>query len=73
MGKVLYDFLPVSAITPYVVRAPNVGFIDSNPLLAVRNLPTKASLALWNIDSQWRALIEGRYVAPRTRASTSMA
>ena len=64
MGKVLYDFIPASTITPYIGAGAGVAFVDSNSLAGnTQCSPTRASSA-WasNIDSQWRVALEGRYV-----------
>jgi OOP family OmpA-OmpF porin len=63
MGKVLYDFLPASALTPYVGAGAGIGFIDSNSAFGSTQFAYQGIVGLgWNIDSQWRALLEGRYV-----------
>ena len=43
MAKVLYDFFPASAITPYVGAGAGVGFIATNSAFGTLSLPIKAS------------------------------
>ena len=63
MGKVLYDFFPASAFTPYVGAGAGIGFVDSNTALGSTVFAYQGILGLgWNIDSQWRIALEGRYV-----------
>ena len=63
MAKVLYDFLPAEALTPYVGAGAGVGFIDSNTAFGSTQFAYQGIVGLgWNINSQWRALLEGRYV-----------
>jgi len=64
MAKVLYDFFPASAFTPYVGAGAGVGFIDSTGgAFASTQFAYQGIVGLgWNIDSQWRALVEGRYI-----------
>jgi outer membrane protein OmpA-like peptidoglycan-associated protein len=63
MAKVLYDFFPASAFTPYVGAGVGVGFVDSNNAFGNTQFAYQGIVGLgWNIDSQWRALVEGRYL-----------
>jgi OOP family OmpA-OmpF porin len=63
MAKVLYDFFPASAFTPYVGAGAGVGFVDSNNAFGSTQFAYQGIVGLgWNIDSQWRALLEGRYI-----------
>jgi OOP family OmpA-OmpF porin len=63
MGKVLYDFFPASAFTPYVGAGAGVGFVDSNTALGSTVFAYQGILGLgWNVDSQWRIALEGRYI-----------
>jgi outer membrane protein OmpA-like peptidoglycan-associated protein len=63
MGKALYDFLPASAITPYVGVGAGVAFIDSNVLFGSTQFAYEGIVGLgWNLDSQWRIALEGRYI-----------
>jgi outer membrane protein OmpA-like peptidoglycan-associated protein len=63
MAKVLYDFFPASAITPYVGAGAGVGFIDSNNAFGSTQFAYQGIVGVgWNIDSQWRTLIEARYL-----------
>ena len=63
MGKVLYDFFPASAFTPYVGAGAGIGFVDSNTSLGATVFAYEGILGLgWNVDSQWRIALEGRYV-----------
>jgi outer membrane protein OmpA-like peptidoglycan-associated protein len=55
MGKVLYDFIPASTITPYIGAGAGVAFVDSNAYEGIVGLG-------YNIDSQWRVALEGRYL-----------
>ena len=63
MAKALYDFMPASIITPYVGVGAGVAFVDSNAPLASTQFAYEGIVGLaYNIDSQWRMALEGRYV-----------
>jgi outer membrane protein OmpA-like peptidoglycan-associated protein len=63
MGKVLYDFIPASTITPYIGGGAGVAFVDSNTALGNTLFAYEGILGVgYNIDSQWRVALEGRYV-----------
>ena len=63
MGKVLYDFFPASTITPYIGAGAGVAFVDGNAFLQNTLFAYEGILGLgYNIDSQWRVALEGRYV-----------
>ena len=63
MGKVLYDFFPAAILTPYVGAGAGLALVSTSgafdsPQFAYQGLVGGA----WNIDSQWRLFLEGRYV-----------
>jgi outer membrane protein OmpA-like peptidoglycan-associated protein len=63
MGKVLYDFIPASTITPYIGAGAGIAFVDSNTFLGNTVFAYEGILGVgYNIDSQWRVALEGRYV-----------
>ncbi len=63
MGKVLYDFIPASTLTPYIGAGAGIAFVDGNTFLANTVFAYEGILGLgYNIDSQWRVALEGRYV-----------
>jgi OmpA-OmpF porin, OOP family len=63
MGKVLYDFFPASAFTPYIGAGVGIGFVDSNTALGSTVFAYEGILGLgYNVDSQWRIALEGRFV-----------
>ena len=63
MGKVLYDFIPASKITPYIGAGAGIAFVDGNTFLANTVFAYEGILGVgYNIDSQWRVALEGRYV-----------
>ena len=63
MGKVLYDFIPASTITPYIGAGAGVAFVDGNTFLQNTVFAYEGILGVgYNIDSQWRVALEGRYV-----------
>ena len=45
MGKVLYDFIPASTITPYIGAGAGIAFVDGNAFCRTRCSPTRASSA----------------------------
>ena len=63
MAKALYDFMPASTITPYAGVGAGIAFVDSNAPLASTQFAYEGIVGLaYNIDSQWRLALEGRYV-----------
>ena len=63
MGKVLYDFIPASTITPYIGAGAGIAFVDGNSFLQNTVFAYEGILGVgYNIDSQWRVALEGRYV-----------
>jgi OmpA-OmpF porin, OOP family len=63
MGKVLYDFIPASTITPYIGGGAGIAFVDGNTFLQNTVFAYEGILGVgYNIDSQWRVALEGRYV-----------
>ena len=63
MGKLLYDFIPASTFTPYIGAGAGVAFVDSNAFLGNTLFAYEGIVGLgYNIDSQWRVALEGRYV-----------
>jgi outer membrane protein OmpA-like peptidoglycan-associated protein len=67
MGKALYDFFPASTITPYIGAGAGIAFVDSNSFLGNTVFAYEGILGVgYNIDSQWRVALEGRYVGTTT-------
>jgi len=63
MANLLYDFFPTSSITPYVGAGAGIAFIDSNSSLGSTQFAWQGMLGLaYNVDSQLRLMLEGRYV-----------
>ena len=63
MGKALYDFIPASTITPYIGAGAGVAFVDGNTFLQNTLFAYEGIAGVgYNIDSQWRVALEGRYV-----------
>jgi OOP family OmpA-OmpF porin len=63
MGKALYDFFPQSTITPYIGAGAGIAFVDGNAFLQNTVFAYEGILGLgYNIDSQWRVALEGRFV-----------
>ena len=63
MGKVLYDFIPASTITPYIGAGAGIAFVDGNTFLQNTVFAYEGIVGVgYNIDSQWRVALEGRYV-----------
>ncbi|MBL6613127.1 MAG: OmpA family protein [Reyranella sp.] len=63
MGKALYDFIPASTITPYIGAGAGIAFVDGNSFLQNTVFAYEGILGVgYNIDSQWRVALEGRYV-----------
>jgi outer membrane protein OmpA-like peptidoglycan-associated protein len=63
MAKALYDFFPASALTPYVGVGAGIAFVSTDTaLFGSTQFGYEGILGLgWNIDSQWRVAVEGRY------------
>jgi outer membrane protein OmpA-like peptidoglycan-associated protein len=62
MANVLYDFMPASAITPYVGAGLGIAFIDSNASLGSTQFAYQAMLGLAaNVSNTMRIVVEGRY------------
>jgi OOP family OmpA-OmpF porin len=63
MAKALYDFFPASAITPYVGVGAGVAFVSTDTAaFGSTQFGYEGILGLgWNVDSQWRVAVEGRY------------
>ncbi|SKA37272.1 Outer membrane protein OmpA [Enhydrobacter aerosaccus] len=63
MANALYDFMPASVITPYIGAGLGIAFVDSNSALGSTQFAYQGMVGLaYNIDSQWRLSLEGRYV-----------
>jgi outer membrane protein OmpA-like peptidoglycan-associated protein len=63
MAKVMYDFIPASTITPYIGAGAGLAFIDSNTAFGSTQFAYEGIVGVgYNIDSQWRVALEGRYV-----------
>ena len=63
MGKALYDFFPQSTITPYIGAGAGIAFVDGNAFLQNTVFAYEGIIGLgYNIDSQWRVALEGRFV-----------
>src|ERR1044072_6249860 len=63
MGKVLYDFIQASTITPYIGAGAGIAFVDGNSFLQNTVFAYEGILGVgYNIDSQWRVALQGRYV-----------
>ena len=62
MANVLYDFMPASAITPYIGAGVGVAFVDSNAALGSTQFAYQAMLGLAaNVSNTMRIVVEGRY------------
>ena len=67
MAKALYDFIPASTITPYIGAGAGVAFVDSNSSLGNTTFAYEGIVGLgYNIDSQWRVALEGRFLGTTT-------
>jgi OmpA-OmpF porin, OOP family len=63
MANAFYDFMPASIITPYIGAGLGVAFVDSNSALGSTQFAYQGMVGVaYNIDSQWRLSLEGRYV-----------
>ena len=55
MANLLYDFMPGSAITPYIGAGAGVGFVDSNASLGSTVFAYQGIIGLgWNVDPNFR-------------------
>jgi len=63
LANLLYDFAPGSTITPYIGAGAGVGFVDNGTQsLGSTVFAYQAILGLgWNIDSNFRVNLDGRY------------
>jgi outer membrane protein OmpA-like peptidoglycan-associated protein len=63
MAKALYDFFPASRLTPYVGVGAGIAFVSTDTaLFGSTQFGYEGILGLgWNVDSQWRIALEGRY------------
>jgi len=62
MANVLYDFMPASAITPYIGAGVGIAFVDSNASLGSTQFAYQAMLGLAaNVSNTMRIVVEGRY------------
>ena len=63
MGKVLYDFFPASTVTPYVGAGAGLALVSTSGAFDSTQFAYQGLVGgAWNIDSQWRLFLEGRYV-----------
>jgi outer membrane protein OmpA-like peptidoglycan-associated protein len=63
MAKVLYDFLPAAPVTPYIGAGAGLGLVSTNGAFDSAQFAYQGLVGgAWNIDSQWRLFLEGRYV-----------
>jgi len=63
MANLYYDFMPASVITPYIGAGAGLGLVDSNSSLGSTVFAYQGIVGLgWNLDSQWRIALEGRYI-----------
>jgi OmpA-OmpF porin, OOP family len=63
MGKVLYDFFPAAALTPYVGAGIGLGLVSTSGAFDSPQFAYQGIVGVgWNLDSQWRLLLEGRYL-----------
>jgi outer membrane protein OmpA-like peptidoglycan-associated protein len=62
MANLLYDFAPASTITPYIGAGAGIAFVDSNSSLGSTQFAYQGIIGLgWNIDSNFRVNLDGRY------------
>jgi outer membrane protein OmpA-like peptidoglycan-associated protein len=63
MAKALYDFFPAAAVTPYVGAGVGLGLVSTSGAFDSAQFAYQGLVGgAWNIDSQWRMFLEGRYV-----------
>jgi outer membrane protein OmpA-like peptidoglycan-associated protein len=63
MGKVLYDFFPAAAVTPYLGAGAGLALVSTSGAFDSTQFAYQGLVGgAWNIDSQWRLFLEGRYV-----------
>ncbi len=64
MAKILYDFFPAATFTPYVGAGAGLALVSTNGAFDSAQFAYQGLVGgAWNIDSQWRVFLEGRYVA----------
>ena len=62
MANLMYDFAPASTITPYIGAGAGIAFVDSNSSLGSTQFAYQGIIGLgWNIDSNFRVNLDGRY------------
>ncbi|MBS0222927.1 MAG: outer membrane beta-barrel protein, partial [Proteobacteria bacterium] len=76
MANLLYDFLPGAMITPYVGAGAGVGFVDGVDVFGTTTSLSNTVFAYqgiigigWNVDSNLRVNIDGRYMGTTDPAS----
>jgi outer membrane protein OmpA-like peptidoglycan-associated protein len=76
MANLLYDFLPGAMITPYIGAGAGVGFVDGLDILGATTSLSNTVFAYqgiigvgWNVDSNLRVNIDGRYMGTTDPAS----
>jgi outer membrane protein OmpA-like peptidoglycan-associated protein len=63
MAKGLYDFFPAATVTPYVGAGVGLGLVSTSGAFNSAQFAYQGLVGgAWNIDSQWRMFLEGRYV-----------
>ncbi|WP_428668428.1 OmpA family protein [Reyranella sp.] len=63
MGKVLYDFFPAATFTPYVGAGAGLALVSTSGAFDSAQFAYQGLVGgAWNIDSQWRIFLEGRYI-----------
>ncbi len=68
LANLLYDFMPGSVITPYIGAGAGIGFVDSNASLSSTVFAYQGIVGVsWNVDTNFRINLDGRYSARRTR------
>ncbi|HYD04432.1 MAG TPA: OmpA family protein [Reyranella sp.] len=74
LANLLYDFNAGGVITPYVGAGAGIAFVDSDSSLGSTQFAYQGIIGLgWNIDSQFRINLDGRYygtTAPSVGGST---
>jgi hypothetical protein len=68
MGKVLYDFIPASTITPYIGAGAGIAFVDGNTFLA-NTVFAYEGIAAYNIDAAWARRREAGAAVGTTNAN----
>ena len=63
MAKVLYDFFPAATLTQYLGAGAGLALVSTSGAFDSPQFAYQALVGgAWNIDSQWRLFLEGRYV-----------